>query len=48
MASARSCGLPQRELGAGTGEQLEVQVGQNVRVEAKVEWVEQVVGQGDA
>ena len=48
MASARSCGLPERELRAGTGEQLEVQVGQNVRVEAKVERVEQVVGQRDA
>ena len=50
VASARHSLLPEGELRVGSGEQLEVELGQVrvERVEVEVERVEQVVGEGDA
>lgn len=50
VASVRRSLLPEGKLWIATGEQLEVKLGQVrvERVEVQVEWVEQVVWQGDA
>ena len=50
VASVRRSLLPEGKLWIATGEQLEVKLGQVwvERVEVEVQWVEQVVWQGDA